>query len=123
MSEREPGLDPAEVRRIARLARLELGEDEVARLAVEMGGILRRFRELEAAEEGRGPPVAHGELLGRGIEPRLRPDLPGSDPLAFPPSENAPDWRDGLFVVPGLPILSSPAGEVSETPAEDAGAR
>lgn len=131
-------LDPVEVRRIARLARLELEEPEVERLAVEMGGVLRRFEELEAAEAAAGereeergagaalPPAAEGGRErggpteepeagspGREPAPAAREDVPGPDPLAAGPDRFAPDWREGFFVVPRLPALADPSPEAA----------
>jgi aspartyl-tRNA(Asn)/glutamyl-tRNA(Gln) amidotransferase subunit C len=106
----EPGaLTPVEVRRVAELAGLEVTEDEMARLANELGGLLRRFSSLggvdtEDTEETEG---AEGPV---GPEGSLRPDVPGADPLAERPGEGAPEWRDGFFTVPRL-ASHDPGGE------------
>lgn len=96
-------IDREQVRQVARLARLELSEEEVERLAGEMGRVLSRFAELEAAEEGDDgeEPVADGDGADRG----LRPDRPDADPLARDPAEMAPEWEDGHFLVPRLEAL------------------
>lgn len=100
------GLGPAAVRRVARLARLELGEDEILRLAQEMTEILGHFERLDEVElEGALTP---GE---RGLDSRRREDGGEPDPLALPPGSGAPDWREGFFVVPRLPALDEPAGD------------
>lgn len=90
-----------EVRRVARLARLELDDPAVERLAGELEAVLEHMDEiarLETEEGGTGPE-------GRGLVPRLRADAPGSDALAFGPRHMAPAWRDGFFVVPRLASL------------------
>ena len=82
-------IDREQVRHVARLARLELSEEEVDRLSDELGRVLSRFRELEEAEvDGTGhgtgeepageSPGVEAETDGSG----LRPDEPDADPLA-----------------------------------------
>lgn len=110
-------LELDEVRRIARLARLELTDDEVARLAEGMAAVLGRFREVEAAAsvatESPGRPEAE-ERGDRALAPGERPngggpsdprtlaesDGPGADPLLAGPERFAPDWLDGHFLAP-----------------------
>lgn len=96
-------IDEDEVRHVARLARLELEEDEVGRLADELGRILDHFDELREAELD-DVPGPDGDGGG------LRPDVPSSDPMAAGPGRAAPDWRDGFFVVPRLPGMEGPGG-------------
>lgn len=107
-----------EVRRIAGLARLELEEDEVARLAGELGRILDhvdelRELELDGPREPERPPGSDGEPPEPASDapPTLRPDVPAPDPMAAGPERAAPDWRDGFFVVPRLPAMEGPDGE------------
>lgn len=121
-----------EVRRLARLARLHLDEEEVGRLAGEMAEILGHFeaiREAEAerapeggraaapegedaAPEGGGAAAADAGAPGREGPSPLREDVPGADALLRPPSEAAPRWADGFFVVPRLPGMDG--GEEEE---------
>ena len=104
-------IDRSQVRHVANLARLELDDADVDHLAGEMASILSHFEELSQVEL---PP--EDELADRGLDPCLRDDEVRSDPLAFPPSEMAPEWREGFFVVPRLPALdaSRHGGEVPE---------
>lgn len=95
-------IDRGQVRHVANLARLELDDADVDHLAIELASILSHFEELSEVEL---PPEA--ELADRGLAPRLRDDEVRSDPLAFPPSEMAPEWREGFFVVPRLPALDA----------------
>lgn len=90
-----------EVRRIAELARLELDERQLRRLAGDLEGILRHFRALGEVEPGGDTGPADRE---RPV--RLRSDVPGPDPMALGPDEIAPDWRGGFFVVPRLSSMS-----------------
>lgn len=111
-------VDEGEVRRIAGLARLELEEDEVERLAEEMGRILDHVDELREVvlddhREPEPPPELDGEPPDPASDarPTLRPDVPSPDPMAAGPERAAPDWRDGFFVVPRLPAMEGPDGE------------
>lgn len=97
-----------EVRHVARLARLALDEDEAESLAGELSGI------LEHVEALRGAPVAEADEEGPEpleLAPRVRPDGEGPDALVRPPSELAPDWREGFFVLPRLTALDQDVGE------------
>ncbi len=96
-----PGIDDREVRHVASLARIELDEEEVARLARELEGVLShmdRIAELDLDTDGRGPE-------GRSLASVLRSDEPNPDPMALRPADMAPDWRSGFFVVPRLSSL------------------
>ena len=95
-------IDRSQVIHIANLARLELDTDDIDRLGPEMASILSHFEALSEVE------LPHQEgPADRGLAPRLRDDEVSPDPLAFHPSEMAPKWRDGFFVVPRLPALDS----------------
>lgn len=94
----------SEVRRIARLARLSLEDEDIQRLAEDMAVVLDHFEEIDEAVAA----SAQG-IRERGLAERTRPDEPGSDPLLSPPSALAPDWRDGFFVVPSLEALREDA--------------
>lgn len=93
-------IDEQTVRRVAELARLELGDDEVARLAGELEAILGHFEQLEDVDLEAAEERADDEDRSA-----IRADAPGTEPLAFGPDEMAPDWRGGHFVVPRLPGL------------------
>lgn len=102
------GVAPEQVRHVAELARLELSEEEVERLSEEMGRVLSRFAELEAAEReecgdaGARPGEAAAGEDGGGS---LREDRPDADRLQRGAAEEAPEWRDGFFLVPRLEAL------------------
>lgn len=93
-------LDAAGVRRAAKLARIALSSAEPERFAEELAPVLDAFERVDASG-------ALPELGTRDRHPEavLRPDVPDSDPLYLPPSELAPDWREGFFVIPRLPAL------------------
>lgn len=102
-------LDPEQVERTARLARLRVTEGEARSLAREMAAVLAHFEEVrrrvEAADAGPiGGETPAGEGEGSG---GLRPDQVRPDALRIPPGDMAPEWRDGHFVVPRLPALGT----------------
>lgn len=99
-SEQDPQnrLDAAAIDHVARLARLELGEDEKQRLQVELGQILAHFADLEQLATDQIAPTAmvvRTELPLRDDE--AKPSLPRDEALA-----NAPEARGGFFAVPAV---------------------
>lgn len=98
-----PRLDLEELRRLARLAGLRLDPEEDARLAEDVGGILDHLAVVRAwvgVDAARADPPREP---ASGPATPLREDAPDPDPLRRPPSEAAPAWRDGFFLVPRLP--------------------
>ena len=87
-----------EVQRIARLAELEVSEDALPLLAEQMSRILEYVAQINAvaASEGVKPFVPGPDAV------RFRVDEVKPWPLAFGPSELAPAFRDGFFLVPKL---------------------
>lgn len=69
-----PAITPAEVRRIAHLAHLDVTDDEVTRLTRELGKILAYVKQLEELDLEDVPPTAHASL----DRLPLRADEPGS---------------------------------------------
>jgi aspartyl-tRNA(Asn)/glutamyl-tRNA(Gln) amidotransferase subunit C len=89
-------IDREQVLHVARLARLELSEPELERMAVELSGILEhvdRISELDLADVEPTTHVVELENVLRADEPE--PSLPRERAL-----ENAPDTSDGAFRVP-----------------------
>ena len=90
-----------EILQIANLARLRLTDSESEDLSHDLNQILEYVDTLASLEvpEGErlelGPPEAPEREAGQ-IPP---------DPMAHPPSEFAPDFREGFFVVPSPPSL------------------
>lgn len=116
-------LDRDEVERVARLARLELTDEEASALAREMTSILGHFQEIRRrGPDGPKTGAASGAAPGpAGLEgSALRPDKVDPDDLRSPVPEMAPEWRDGHFVVPRLEALSgSAAGGAHGSSEED----
>ena len=85
-----------EVLHVARLARLALTEEELARLTSELGKILDAVGVVAELELGEVPPTAHPlDLVNVWDEDVPRESLPIEDVLA-----NAPAAENCLFRVP-----------------------
>ena len=85
-----------QVRHVARLARLALGDDEIARMVPELNNILHWVEQL-------------GEVDTDGVEPltavienklRLRDDVVNDGNCRDDVLKNAPDAQHGFFAVP-----------------------
>jgi aspartyl-tRNA(Asn)/glutamyl-tRNA(Gln) amidotransferase subunit C len=92
------------VRRIAALARLDLTDAELERVAGQLRSVLDHVAALE--EAGAEP---HEE--GHAAAPTAgREDVVAPDPLAFPLAGMAPGFVEGFFSVPRLrPFAPRPA--------------
>ena len=89
-------IDREQVLHVARLARLELFDEEVERMASELSGILEHVDRIAALDLDGVEPTSHVvalENMLRADEPR--PSLPRERAL-----EQAPDPSDGAFRVP-----------------------
>lgn len=91
-----PAISEEEVRRLARLARLFLSEEEITALTAELSTVLEYVSELScldlAAEEAE-------EIIPREAG-NLREDAPRDAGVRAPALDAAPGSREGLFVVP-----------------------
>jgi aspartyl-tRNA(Asn)/glutamyl-tRNA(Gln) amidotransferase subunit C len=109
-----PRIDAKEVREIAQLARLRLGDPEVAKLAEELGAILGYIEELQQVDTTGVEPMTHAvpfdcPLRTDAVGPMLSPD----EALA-----NAPRREGTLFVVPRIVPSISPSGVASGGPGQ-----
>ena len=85
-----------QVLHVARLARLDLGEDEVARLQDQLSAILEAVSKVSELELDDVPPTSHPLDLVNVLRPdEPRPSLPLDDVFA-----NAPEREDDAFRVP-----------------------
>jgi aspartyl/glutamyl-tRNA(Asn/Gln) amidotransferase C subunit len=89
-------LSAAQVRRIARLARLALDDDEVLALTAQLGEVLDYVELLRAAPTADVPPTAHP----LDVPCPLRADEPAPPEDPAPLLRNAPALARGAFVVP-----------------------
>jgi aspartyl-tRNA(Asn)/glutamyl-tRNA(Gln) amidotransferase subunit C len=87
----------ADLLRVARLAELEVPEADAGELAAQLDRIVEYVAQLGDLGLDPGPPF----IPGPGSAP-LRPDIVDPIPLARPPADLAPDFREGFFVVPRL---------------------
>jgi aspartyl-tRNA(Asn)/glutamyl-tRNA(Gln) amidotransferase subunit C len=94
MSER---ITLAEVRHIARLAHLALGDDQIAAIAGELSSILGHMDALSRVDTTGVPEYRVGDAAMP-----LRDDHGPPAPLAERPESFAPAMRDGFFLVPRL---------------------
>ncbi len=89
-------IDLEEVRKVARLARLELSGDEVEQFARQLGDVLEHMAALETVDVTDVPPTSHPIPMGAPErEDEIVPSLPREAALAI-----APDVEDGAFRVP-----------------------
>ena len=87
-----------QVSRVGFLARLELSDDEKTRLTTDLNGILGQFARLQELDTEGVPPTSHSMPLQNVFrEDEVRPSLPREAATA-----NAPEKRDGNFIVPQI---------------------
>ena len=87
---------PEDVQHAAKLAEIAVADDELPRLAAQLGRIVEYVEQLrEVPESERAEP-----WLGGPLQAPLRADLVAPAPLARPVAEMAPEFVDGFFVVP-----------------------
>ncbi len=83
---------------VARLAELAVADADVPTLVEQMNRIVEFVAQLDEVPAGEeAPPFVAGPA-----ELALRPDEPGPVPLSHPIKAFAPEFRDGLFLVPRL---------------------
>jgi aspartyl-tRNA(Asn)/glutamyl-tRNA(Gln) amidotransferase subunit C len=85
-----------EVLHVARLARLELSDDEVERFTEQLSAILEAVAKVSELDLSKVEPTAHPlDLVNVFAEDVPRPCLPRDEALA-----NAPEREAGFFKVP-----------------------
>lgn len=91
-------LDRPAVDHVARLARLDLSEDERERMRAELTKILEHAEKIQALELDGVEPTSHALPLRNVMRPdEARESLPQGEALA-----NAPQSEDGRFRVPRI---------------------
>ncbi|MCH7933121.1 MAG: aspartyl/glutamyl-tRNA amidotransferase subunit C [Gemmatimonadetes bacterium] len=90
-----------EILQIATLARLRLTDSESEDLSQDLSQILEYVDTLASLQ------VPEGERfeLGPPEAPERKAGQMAPDAMAHPPTDSAPDFRDGFFVVPSPPSL------------------
>jgi aspartyl-tRNA(Asn)/glutamyl-tRNA(Gln) amidotransferase subunit C len=87
-----------DVLHVARLARLEIPEDQIAHVQAELGAILEAVGKVSELDLEGVEPTSHPlDLVNVWGEDEPRRSLPREDALA-----NAPDPADGAFRVPAV---------------------
>ena len=87
-----------DVLHVARLARLEIPEDEIEEVQEQLGAILEAVGKVSELDLSDVPPTSHPlDVVNAWREDEPRPSLPRERALA-----NAPDPSDGLFRVPAV---------------------
>jgi aspartyl-tRNA(Asn)/glutamyl-tRNA(Gln) amidotransferase subunit C len=90
------GISRDEVLHVARLARLELTDDEVSRFQEQLSAIIDAISKVSELDLSDVPPTAHPlEIANTWVEDEPRPSLPLDEVFA-----NAPDREDDYFKVP-----------------------
>jgi len=90
------GISRDEVLHVARLARLELTDDEVTKFQEQLSAIIDAISKVSELDLSDVPPTAHPlEIANTWAEDEPRPSLPLDEVFA-----NAPDREDDYFKVP-----------------------
>jgi len=96
-------LTDTDVTRIARLARLDMTPDRLARARDELNGIMGLIERLQSVDTQGVEPLAHPLSAHENIALRLRPDVvteEGGQAQRDALMVNAPAADAGLFLVP-----------------------
>jgi aspartyl-tRNA(Asn)/glutamyl-tRNA(Gln) amidotransferase subunit C len=91
-------LSLSQVKQVAALARLELSDGEQARLTEQLNDILLQFSRLQELDTTGIPPTSHSLSL-KNV---LRQDVAVSSLPREDATFNAPEKRDGNFIVPQI---------------------
>ena len=91
-------IDRATVDHVARLARLDLTEEERERMRTEMSNILEHAEQIQALDLDGVEPTAHAIPL-RNV---MRPDEPKESLPREAALSNAPQSEDNRFMVPRI---------------------
>ena len=91
-------LSLAQIQQVASLARLELSQAEQQRLTGQLNDILEQFARLQELDTVGIPPTSHSFDL-KNV---LRPDVAGPSLPREAATANAPEKRDGNFIVPQI---------------------
>jgi aspartyl-tRNA(Asn)/glutamyl-tRNA(Gln) amidotransferase subunit C len=91
-------LSAEEVRWVAQLARLELSESELALMTKQLSAIMDYVNQLKQVNTEGVEPLAHP----LPVQNVFRPDEPALSLTALEALANAPERRDGFYVVPAV---------------------
>lgn len=89
-------VDAEDVRRAAKLARIKVKPEELETLASELNGILTWIEQLNEVDVSSVEPLTTPNVT----QARLRPDVVTDGAMQDKILVNAPESREGFFVVP-----------------------
>ena len=93
-------LQPDDLKRLARLARIGVSEDDVQKLQKQFKGIFGLIDELQAVDTRGIDPLAHPLDVVQPMAQRLREDRVTEFNQRNENLANAPSQENGLFLVP-----------------------
>ena len=93
-------LTPLDVRRIAELARLDLGADEQARMLEQLNSFFRIVEQMSAVETSGVEPLYTPLAAVQEAHLRLRDDAVTETVDRVANQQSAPFTKDGLYLVP-----------------------
>ena len=93
-------LTPADITRIANLARLELGSEESTRMLTQLNGFFGIVEQMRAVDTTGITPLAHPFETVGDIALRLREDAATEPDQRDANQRSAPAVERGLFLVP-----------------------
>ncbi|GAB3629497.1 glutamyl-tRNA amidotransferase [Pandoraea terrae] len=93
-------LNLTDVKRIAHLARLELGDDEAAHMEAELNGFFALVEQMQAVDTTGVAPLAHPIEQIQAVAQRLREDAVTETVVREENQKPAPAVQDGLYLVP-----------------------
>ena len=93
-------LHPDDLKRLARLARIAVSEDDVTLLQTQLGGIFGLIDELQAVDTHGIEPLSHPLDVVNPMVQRLREDRVTEFDQRSAQLANAPAQENGLFLVP-----------------------
>ena len=85
-----------EIRRVARLARIAVADEEAARIGRDLDGVFTLIEEMQSIDVSGVEPMSHA----RDIVLRLRPDEVTEDNQRESFQAIAPEVESGLYLVP-----------------------
>ncbi len=93
-------LNPADISRIANLARLELQDEEQARMLTQINGFFEIVQAMRAVDTTGLEPLAHPIETIQQVALRLREDAASEPNQREANQRSAPAVERGLFLVP-----------------------
>lgn len=89
-------IDEKTVRKVARLARIKVTDEDVARLTPQVGGIMKWIEQLDEVNTDNVAPLPSPVEMNL----RLRPDVVNDGKAQDLVLANAPEALEGFYVVP-----------------------